>query len=80
MENYEMEDFSPVTRYSVSTTTIDPLPIICLIEWNSKKCREQMFQIPMPKFAQSTYHIRSPAKFIEGFVIDINVKILISIS
>lgn len=27
------------------------LPIICLIEWDSPKCKDQAFELPIPKFA-----------------------------
>lgn len=36
------------SRSIMSSTT---LPIICLMEWDSPKCREQAFELPPPKFA-----------------------------
>lgn len=39
---------APSNRKTPTTTSI---PIICLMEWNSPKCREHAFNVPAPKFA-----------------------------
>uniref|UniRef100_A0A1I8BPN7 Uncharacterized protein n=1 Tax=Meloidogyne hapla TaxID=6305 RepID=A0A1I8BPN7_MELHA len=42
---------SPSPPFLPSTS----LPILCLIDWHSPKCREQHYQIPAPKFASAQF-------------------------
>lgn len=42
---------SPSPTFFTSTS----LPILCLIDWHSPKCREQHYQIPAPKFASAQF-------------------------
>jgi hypothetical protein len=44
-ENPDLWVLDPAKK---ATTAI---PIICLMEWNSPKCREHAFNVPAPKFA-----------------------------
>ncbi|CAK5076054.1 unnamed protein product [Meloidogyne enterolobii] len=44
---------SPSPSPTLFTST--SLPILCLIDWHSPKCREQHYQIPAPKFASAQF-------------------------
>jgi hypothetical protein len=49
------DQYSSFTTPSTSFATTS-FPIICLIDWNSPKCRDQMFELPAPRFAQNVHH------------------------
>jgi hypothetical protein len=54
------------------TTTV--LPILCLMEWNSPKCREQSFDLPVPKFAPNFRVPKTTKKFISSEFISLIPK------
>ncbi|KAK0410716.1 hypothetical protein QR680_005290 [Steinernema hermaphroditum] len=45
---------------ATSTTTVRP-PIICLIEWNTPKCKTDLFKPPPPRFAPN-YRLKAKPK------------------
>jgi hypothetical protein len=49
---------SPEFGHRPTTTTL--MPIICLMEVNSPKCREHAFNVPAPKFAPNYKFPRPP--------------------
>uniref|UniRef100_A0A183C9P2 Uncharacterized protein n=1 Tax=Globodera pallida TaxID=36090 RepID=A0A183C9P2_GLOPA len=42
---------SPSPASSSSSSSSSSLPILCLVDWTARKCREQLVQLPAPRFA-----------------------------
>ncbi|CAK5075906.1 unnamed protein product [Meloidogyne enterolobii] len=49
------QQFSSSPSPSPTFFTSTSLPILCLIDWHSPKCREQHYQIPAPKFVSAQF-------------------------
>uniref|UniRef100_A0A183C9P1 Peptidase S1 domain-containing protein n=1 Tax=Globodera pallida TaxID=36090 RepID=A0A183C9P1_GLOPA len=43
--------FSSPSPASSSSSSSSSLPILCLVDWTARKCREQLVQLPAPRFA-----------------------------
>lgn len=49
-----------VPGWKFSTTTA--VPLICLMEWDSPRCREHAFNVPAPKFAPNFKFPQDPIR------------------
>jgi hypothetical protein len=53
---------SPTLVPSSASATTTALPILCLLDWSAPKCREQLVQVPAPRFASANFLAASSAE------------------